>query len=214
MIKNCPGCGAGLPETLPPFCPYCGRELADLSRQHTDQKIAEVKKIHAETVAVPKKIGRIVAVTLFVLFLLLMLIFLLNIPEKVKGAGAKREVNRLSGDMRKAYEDEDWERLERYLITECEDYIGAPDYFMYRTAWYLHTFPTLFDEAKMAGDKAQMLRIYEIFAEDYDMRSDEIFYRIYETDDAIEEALKGEVERETEILTEEGLTDEMYKLRR
>ncbi|MCM1268669.1 MAG: hypothetical protein NC302_12270 [Bacteroidales bacterium] len=214
MIKTCPGCGAGLPERLPPVCPYCGRELIDLGRQHTDQKIAEVKRTHAETAAVPKKIGRIVAVTLFVLFLLLMLIFLLNIPEKVSKTSAEREVNRLSRDMRKAYESEDWDLLERYLITECEDYIGAPDYFMYRTAWYLHAFPALFDEAETAGDKAQMLRIYEIFAEDYDMRGDETFYRIYETDDAIEEALKEEVERETEILTEEGLTDEMYKLRR
>ncbi len=45
------------------------------------------------------------------------------------------------------------------------------------------------------------------------MRGDDIFYRIYETDSAVEAALKEEVERETEILTEEGLEDEMYKLR-
>ena len=46
------------------------------------------------------------------------------------------------------------------------------------------------------------------------MRDDDIFFRIYETDDTIEAALKEEVERETKILTEEGLEDEMYKLRR
>ncbi len=58
-----------------------------------------------------------------------------------------------------------------------------------------------------------MLWIYEVLAEDYNMRDDGIFFQIYETDDAIEAALKEEVERETEILKEEGLADEMYKLR-
>lgn len=214
MTKVCPGCGAGLPDTQMAVCPYCGRELIDLSRLHTDQKIAEVKRVQSETMAVPKRIGLIVAGTLFVLFLVFMLIVLLDVPGKMKETGMEREMDHLSGDMKEAYEDGDWDKLEQYLILECEDYISAPDYFLYRTAWYLHTFPPQFDDAKEAGDTAEMLEVYEILAEDYNMRSDGIFFQIYETDDAIENALKEEVEREKEILMEEGLEDEMYKLRR
>lgn len=213
-IKVCPGCGAGLPNTQTAVCPYCGRELIDLSRLHTDRKIAEVKKVQSETMAVPKKIGLIVAATLFVLFLVFMLVILLDVPEKMKEAGMEREMNHLSRDMKEAYEYGDWDKLEQYLIFECEEYISAPDYFLYRTAWYLHTFPTEFDDAASSRDTAKMLEIYEILAEDYNMRSDGIFYQIYETDETIEDALKEEVEREKAILTEEGFEDEMYKLRR
>lgn len=214
MTRTCPGCGAEISEAETAFCPYCGRELTDLSRLNTDQKIAAVKKAQSETMAVPKKIGFITAATLLVLFMLFMVVVFFDIPGKMKENGMERDMNRRSRDMREAYEDEDWEQLEQYLINECEDYIGASDYFLYRTAWYLHTFPPQFDEAKAAHDTAEMLEIYEVLAEDYNMRSDEIFYRIYKTEDALEEALKEEVERETEILSEEGLEDEMYKLRR
>lgn len=214
MTRTCPGCGAEISETETVFCPYCGRELKDLSRLHTDQKITAVKKAQSETTAVPKKIGFVVAATLLVLFLLFMVGVFLDIPGKTREAGMEKDMNRRSRDMKEAYEDEDWEQLERYLIDECEDYIVASDYFLYRTAWYLHTFPPRFDEAKAVHDTAEMLEIYEVLVEDYNMRSDEIFYRIYETEDTVEEALKEEVERETEILTEEGLEDEMYKLRR
>lgn len=214
MTRICPGCGAEISETETAFCPYCDRELTDFSRLHTDQKITAVKKAQSETAAVPKKIGRVVAATLLVLLLLFMLVVFLDIPGKMKENGMERDINRRSRDMKVAYEDEDWEQLEQYLINECEDYIVAPDYFLYRTAWYLHTFPPQFDEANAAHDTAEMLKIYEVLAEDYNMRSDEIFYRIYKTEDALEEALKEEVERETEILSEEGLEDEMYKLRR
>lgn len=214
MTRTCPGCGAGISEPKTAFCPYCGRELTDLSKLKTDQKIAAVKKARSETMAVPKKIGFVVAATLLVLFLLFMVVVFLDIPGKMRETGMERDMNRRSRDMKGAYEDEDWEQLEQYLINECEDYIGAPDYFLYRTAWYLNTFPSRFDEAKAAHDTAEMLKIYEVLAEDYNMRNDEIFYRIYKTEDALEEALKEEVERETEILTEEGLEDEMYKLRR
>lgn len=214
MTRTCPGCGAGISETETAFCPYCGRELTDHSRLNTDRKIAAVKKAQSETMAVPKKIGFIVAATLLVLFLLLMLVVFLDIPGKMRENGMERNMNRRSRDMQEAYEDEDWEQLERYLIDECEDYIGAPDYFLYRTAWYLHTFPPQFDEAMAAHDTTEMLKVYEVLAEDYNMRKDDIFYRIYKTEDTLEGALKEEVERETEILTEEGLEDEMYKLRR
>lgn len=210
----CPGCGARLPQTPPAFCPYCGRELIDLSRLHTDQKITEVKKTQAQTMGVPKKIALIAAVTLLALFALAAIVVLLDLPGKMKEAGAEREMSRLSRDMKEAYEEEDWGQLEQYLIFECEEYIEAPDYFLYRTAWYLHTFPPEFDDAAAAHDTARMLEIYEILAEDYNMRDDGIFYQIYETDDVIEDALEEEVNRETEILTEEGLEDEMYKLRR
>lgn len=213
VTKVCPGCGAALPDTRTAVCPYCGRELIDLSRLHTDQKIAEVKKVQSETMAVPKKIGLIVAATLFVLFLVFMLVIILDVPGKMKEAGMEREMDHLSRDMKEAYEDGDWDKLEQYLILECEDYISAPDYFLYRTAWYLHTFPTEFDDAASSNDTAKMLEIYEILAEDYNMRSDGIFFQIYETDETIENALKEEVEREKAILTEEGLEDEMYKLR-
>lgn len=214
ILRTCPGCGAGIPDKETAFCPYCGRELIDLSRENTDRKIAEVKKAQAETAAVPKKLGIAVAATLFVLFVLFGLFIFLNIPEKIEEARMQGEMDSLSRDLRKAYKDEDWDQLEQYLIYECEDYIGAPDYFMYRTAWFLHTYQPLFDEACQAHDTEEMLWIYETLAEDYNMRSDGIFYQIYETDDAIEAALKEEVERETEILTKEGLEDEMYKLRR
>lgn len=214
IVRTCPGCGAEISETETVFCPYCGRELKDLSRLHTDQKIKAVRKVQSETMVVPKKIGFVVAATLLVLFLLLMLVVFLDIPGKMRETGMERDMNRRSRDMKEACEDEDWERLEQYLINECEDYIGAPDYFLYRTAWYLHTFPPQFDEADAAHDTAEMLEIYEVLAEDYNMRSDEFFYRIYKTEDALEEALKEEVERETEILMKEGLEDEMYKLRR
>lgn len=209
----CPGCGAGLSEMDMPFCPYCGRELIDLSRERTDGKIAAVRNAHAETTAVPKKIAVVAAVTLFILFLLFGVFIFLDVPERIEETRIQGEMDRLSRDMQKAYKDEDWDQLEQYLIYECEDYIGAPDYFLYRTAWFLHTYPPLFDEAYQIRDTEEMLWIYETLAEDYNMRSDGIFYQIYETDDAIEDALKEEVERETEILTEEGLEDEMYKLR-
>jgi len=212
-IRTCPGCGAGIPDEQTVFCPYCGRELIDLSRENTDKKIKEVQKAQSETMAVPKKLGIAVAVTLFVLFVFFGLFIFLDVPGKIKEVGIEGEINQLSRDMQKAYKNEDWDQLEQYLIFECEDYIGAPDYFLYRTAWFLHTYPPLFDEAYQAHDAEEMLWIYETLAEDYNMRSDDIFYQIYETDDGIEAALKEEVERETEILTEEGLEDEMYKLR-
>lgn len=213
MVKTCPGCGAGLPDKQTVFCPYCGRELVDLSRQHTDQKINEVKRVQSETTAVPKKIGFVVAVTLLVLFALFMLAVLLDVPGKIKQAGTEKELNHLSRDMKEAYENKDWDKLEQYLIFKCDEYISAPDYFLYRSAWYLHTFPPQFDEAEADGDTAGMLEVYEILAEDYNMRADGIFYQMYETEETIEEALKEEVEREKAILTEEGLEDEMYKLR-
>lgn len=214
MTRACPGCGAAISEPETVFCPYCGRELTNLGRQITDQKIEAVKKAQSETMAVPKKIGLVAGATLLVLFLLFMAAVFFDIPGKMRESGMERDISRRSRDMKEAYEDEDWEQLEQYLIDECEDYIGAPDYFLYRTAWYLHTFPPQFDEAMAAHDTTEMLKVYEVIAEDYNMRSDEIFYRIYKTEDAVEKALKEEVERETEILTEEGLEDEMYKLRR
>ncbi len=211
--KTCPGCGAGIPDKQTTFCPYCGRELIDLSRKNTDRKIAEVKMVQAETMAVPKKLGVVAAATLFLLFLLFAIGIFFNVPEKIKEAWMLGEMDSLSRDMQKAYQDEDWDQLEQYLIFECEEYIGAPDYFLYRTAWFLHTYPPLFDEARQAHDKEEMLWIYETLAKDYDMRDDGVFFRIYETDGDIEAALKEEVERETKILKEEGLEDEMYKLR-
>lgn len=210
----CPNCGASIPKQGTPFCPYCGRELIDLSREKTDRKIEEVKRAQKRTMAVPKKLGFVIAATLFVLFLVFALVLFLDVPGKVQEAQMQGSMDRLSRDLQKAYKNEDWDQLEQYLISECEDYIGAPDYFLYRTAWYLHTFPPLFDEACETGDREEMLWIYETLAEDYNMRSDDIFFQIYETDGDIEAALKEEVERETKILTEEGLEDEMYKLRR
>ena len=158
--------------------------------------------------------GLVVVVTLLVLFLLLAFAVFLNIPEEMNAAGTQREMDRLSGDMQKAYEKEEWDKLEQYLIDECEVYLESPDYFLYRTAWFLHTYPSLFDEAYQAHDTEEMLFIYEIMAEDYDMRADDIFFSVYGTDEEIEAALAKEVERETEIMMEEGLEDEMYKLRR
>ncbi len=213
-MRICPGCGAGVPDRKTAFCPYCGRELIDLSRENTDRKIREVKRAQSETSSVPKKLGLIVAVTLLALFLLLAVVVFLDIPGKMNESGMRREMDKLSGDMRKAYEKEDWDRLEQYLIDECEVYIESSDYFLYRTAWFLHTYPPLFDEAYGAHDTEEMLFIYEIMAEDYDMRFDDIFFSVYGTDEEIEEALAQEVERETEIMVEEGLEDEMYKLRR
>lgn len=212
-IRICPSCGARIPDERTVFCSYCGRELVDLSRENTDRKIAEVKKAQKATMAVPKKLGLVVAVTLFGLFVVFALVLFLDVPGKIQEARMQGEMDSLSRDMQKAYRDEDWDQLEQYLIFECEDYIGASDYFLYRTAWFLHTYPPLFDEAYQAHDTEKMLWIYETLAEDYNMRDDTIFFQIYETDDAIEAALKEEVERETEILIEEGLEDEMYKLR-
>lgn len=212
-IRTCPGCGAGIPDKQTTSCPYCGRELIDLSRVNTNKKIAEVKRVHAETMSVPKKLGLAVAVTLFILFIFFGFFVFLDVPTKIREARMQGEMDSLSRDMQKAYQDEDWDQLEQYLIFECEDYIGAPDYFLYRTAWFLHTYPPLFDEACQAHDKEEMLWIYETLAKDYDMRDDGVFFRIYETDGDIEAALKEEVERERKILKEEGLEDEMYKLR-
>ena len=209
----CPGCGAGLSEKDMPFCPYCGRELIDLSRERTEEKISAVKKAHAETRVVPKKIVVLVTVTLLILFLLLGMLIFLGVPDRIKEAQGQADMNRLSSAMKKAYEKEDWDQLEEYLIYEFEDYIGAPDYFCYRTAWFLHTYPPLFDEAYQAHDTDEMLEIYALFGEDYNMRGDDLFYRIYVTQEEIEEALQEEVEREKEILLEEGLENEMYKLR-
>ena len=209
----CPGCGAGLSEKDMPFCPYCGRELIDLSRERTEEQISAVKKAHAETRVVPKKIVVLVTVTLLILFLLLGMLIFLGVPDRIKEAQGQADMNRLSSAMKKAYEKEDWDQLEEYLIYEFEDYIGAPDYFCYRTAWFLHTYPPLFDEAYQAHDTDEMLEIYALFGEDYNMRGDDLFYRIYVTQEEIEEALQEEVEREKVILLEEGLEDEMYKLR-
>ncbi len=44
-MRICSGCGAGVPDRETAFCPYCGRELIDLSRENTDRKIREVKKV-------------------------------------------------------------------------------------------------------------------------------------------------------------------------
>lgn len=213
-MRICPGCGAGVADGRTVFCPYCGRELVDLSRENTDRKIREVKRVQSETMSVPKKIGLIVAVTLLALFLLLALVVFLDIPEKIKTVRTQKGMDKLSSDMQKAYEKEEWDKLEQYLIDECEIYLESPDYFLYRTAWFLHTYPPLFDEAYREHDTEEMLFIYEIMAEDYNMRADDIFFSVYGTDEEIEEALAREVERETEIMTEEGLEDEMYKLRR
>ena len=209
----CPGCGAGLSEKDMPFCPYCGRELIDLSRERTDEKISTVKRVQAETKAVPQKIAVFVTITLLILFLLFGRFLFLDGPNRVREAKGQADMDRLSSAMKKAYAKEDWEQLEQYLIYECEEYIGASDYFCYRTAWFLHTYPPLFDEAYQVHDTDEMLEIYALFGEDYNMRGDDLFYRIYVTQDEIEEALQEEVEREKEILLEEGLEDEMYKLR-
>lgn len=213
-VRICPGCGAGLPGEGTVFCPYCGRELIDLSRENTDKKIGAVKRAQSETAAVPKKLGVIVVVTLLVLFLLFALVVALDIPDKIRETKMQQGMDKLSREMQRAYEKEDWDKLEQYLIDECEVYLDSPDYFRYRTAWFLHTYPPLFDEARQAHDTEEMLFIYEIMAEDYDMRSDDIFFSIYGTDEETEAALAREVERETEIMVEEGLEDEMYKLRR
>lgn len=212
-IRTCPGCGAGIPDERTAFCPYCGRELIDLSRENTDKKIADVKKAQKATVAVPKKLGLVAAVTLFVLFVVFALVLFFDVPDKIQEARMQGAMDKLSRDLQRAYERGDWDQLEQHLISECEDYIGAPDYFLYRTAWFLHTYPPLFDEACQAHDTEKMLWIYETFAKDYKMRGDDFFFQIYDTDDDIEAALKEEVEREKEILIEEGLEDEMYKLR-
>ena len=209
----CPGCGAGLSEKDMPFCPYCGRELIDLSREKTDEKISAVKKVQAETTAVPKKIAVFAAITLLILFLLFGLFIFWGGPDRLRMAKEQADMDKRSSAMKKAYEKEDWDQLEEYLIYKCEEYIGAPDYFCYRTAWFLHTYPPLFDEAYQTHDTNEMLEIYAMFGEDYNMRGDDLFYRIYVTREEIEEALQEEVEREKAILLEEDLEDEMYKLR-
>lgn len=213
-MRICPGCGAEAPDGKTAFCHYCGRELVDLSRENTDRKIREVKRVQSETMSVPKKIGWTAVVTLLILFLLFGLAVFFDIPEKMRESGMQRGMDRLSRNMQEAYEKEEWDKLEQYLIDECEVYLDSPDYFLYRTAWFLHIYPPLFDEAHRSHDAEEMLFIYEIMAEDYDMRADDVFFSVYVTDEEIEAALASEVERETQIMTEEGLEDEMYKLRR
>lgn len=209
----CPGCGGRLTEPNTAICPYCGMELIDLSRVRTDIKIEAVKKACSETSKTPKKAALVVIVTLFVLFLSVIAAILFHLPDKIQSLSENAKFDRLSSAMEKAYEKEDWEQLEKYVIDECEKYIGAPDYFLYRTAWLLHTYPPLFDKACDSSDNEKMLDIYDIIASDYDMRGDDSFYKFYMTDEAVEQSLKEEFERETKILTEKGLEDEMYKLR-
>lgn len=212
-VPVCPGCGGSLIRRDTAICPYCGMEIIDLSREHTDIKIEAVKKACAETSKIPKKAAFVVIVTLFTLFLSVIAGILFHLPEKIQNLNENARIERLSSAMEKAYKKEDWEQLGQYVITECEEYISAPDYFLYRTSWLLHTYPPLFDNACDSSDTDTMLDIYDIIAGDYDRRGDDFFYKFYETDEAIEQSLKEEFERETEILTQKGLEDEMYKLR-
>ena len=92
----CPGCGAALSEKDMPFCPYCGRELIDLSREKTDEKISAVKKVQAETTAVPKKIAVFATLTLLVLFLLFGLFIFLDGPDRIREAKGQADMDRLS----------------------------------------------------------------------------------------------------------------------
>lgn len=210
---KCPFCGASLTNDQISSCPYCGAELIDLSRAKTDAEISRIQAIGKETAAAPKKAAKAVIITLLILFLAVICAIIFHIPDKVTDAVRQHQIDRHTSALKKAYDEEDWDKLYELVIEQSSESLNSPAYFMYRTALFLHDYPPAFDTACDSDDTDDLLFIYELIASDYEMRLDDSFYRFYDTDDSIEEALKEEYERETAIMIERGLEDEMYKLR-
>lgn len=138
---------------------------------------------------------------------------MLNIPTKITNAMEEQKINQYTDSIEEAYQNDDWDALYDILIIDVEHSIASPYYFTYRSAWLVHEYAPLFDEAAQNNDTKQLLSAYEHIASDYDMRQDESFYRIYETIPSIEKSLKEEYERETQIMIERGFENEMYQLR-
>lgn len=202
---SCPKCGAlnltindlaGADKNL---CPYCGHELIDLSIKKHQDDVADVLTREKRLRKIPLKVSLTIGITIFLLFLVSIIIIVTRLDTKAGNAIASSGSNYYTSQMEKAYEKEDWDKLYDILITNCDKSINSPWYFTYRTAWYLHTFPASFDDAVAEKDKKRAKEIYSIIREDYLLR-DEFFDTYYESLPGINEQLTAEFEREDAIM--------------
>lgn len=204
LPTTCPNCGVSLQgldlqTDADAFCPYCHAELLDLSQAHFDAKkdqvLLEKKAMHSGV----KKAAIAVSITLLLCLLITVLVVVLRVPEHVQDHKVEADMEHLTKEMADCYEKEDWDGLYELVIVECDTYIASPSYFMYRTAWFLSTYPEEFDEALASGDTKYAQFVFDQISQDYEMR-DDFFKRYYTTDASIEAGLKEEYEREKELL--------------
>lgn len=205
ITYDCPKCGAskipaaeltGYDRNL---CPYCGHEIIDLSLQKHNEKVNEVVGKTRGLRKIPFKAGIIVSLSLLILFLVLAGIFVFNIDSKGSNFFFSIKPNYYTSRMEKAYKNEDWDKMFDIVILKCDKAISSPWYFAYRSAWFMHEYPSRFDEAVAAGDEDEIYEIYHIIRADYLLR-DDFFDTMYESIPEVEEALKAEFERESKII--------------
>jgi len=198
--KLCPICGAPAEsDKTDGICPFCGAEISDYSRERADAKIADVKTKTKSIKSIPIKIALIVSSTLLFAFLVSILIIVFDIPQKFSDYKIEKEISDCTTAMKECYENEDWDGLYTLVIENASTSLSSPDYFTYRTAWYLHEFPSQFDEAVQKGDMEQIEFIYDLISEDYKLRLENEGYTPWETEPEIDKALEKEYLREKEI---------------
>lgn len=206
-ILVCPKCGSDCSSVIPGNieqnqCPYCGFEIYDYSEYNNQQKIEEVQKAKKKVLSVPAMVALTIVITLVVLLGGTALFYMLHLDHKSEEFVMNYEGDKYAKKMAKCYENQDWDGLFNIVILDCENSIGSPSYFAYRTAWFLSCYPQEFDEAYKNGDTARMKEIYSTIKEDYKMREDDFFYSMYETIDEVETGLAEEYQRETDIMQE------------
>lgn len=209
-IFICPKCGATkltrtqlLGDDLN-LCPYCGHELIDLSLEKQQAEIADVLEKKKRVLSIPAKVALIIGTTLLVLFLVTACVYMFGINRKANNVVVNSGPNYYTSQMKKAYEKGDYDKLYELVIEKCDKSISSSWYFAYRTAWYLNTFPAAFDIAIADGDYDKASEYYRIMREDYLQRND-FFDNFYDSIPEIEEQLKAEYQRETDIMKEHDL---------
>lgn len=207
---HCPGCGADISlfsqeDIKKNKCPFCGKELQDLSRVIYDAKIDEVKSSKKKMMALPVIVAIIVAVTLVVAVIIFAVIKLSGVDYAISSSVVSMSADSYTSKLKRAYEKKDWDKMYDLVIENADKSISSPYYFTYRSAWMLSYFPPKFDKAYEEKDMEALEFAYENIYSDYHMRDDWLD-GIYEKIPEIEDALKEEYDRETKLM--EALKEE------
>lgn len=205
-IMFCPNCGADCSSVDPNRldankCPFCGCEIYDHSEEQNREKIEEVKRAEKKVLSAPKVVAITVVSTLAVLILITILVYVFRINDAATGYVSGASGNEYTKKMEKCYKKQDWDGLFDIVILDCEKALSSASYFTYRSAWFLSCYPEEFDEAIASGNTDRAKEIYALIKEDYKMRQEDYFYSFYDTIDEVEEGLKQEYLRETDIMS-------------
>lgn len=198
-LKTCPSCGATIENDAFEHCPYCGHILFDKSDERTAKAIADTTGEKQKLINQPKKLASILAIGIVITLGIVIILLFTVFNQSASYERDKKAADKLTMQMQQAYEKGDYDALYDMLINQSTKYLGSDHYYMYRTCWFLETYPKQFDDALANDDKDTVDFIYSIIKEDEKLRSSDTYIRFYYIDEATDKALHEEYLRETEL---------------